>query len=245
VSLPEIASRETWLAARLELLAREKELTRTRDALNEQRRALPMVEMAKEYVFEGPDGKVRLIDLFEGRSQLLVYHFMWLFDTDEGCPTCSFLTDHIGYLGHLHESGTTLALVSRAPYASIERFQQRMGWTIPWYSSYDTDFNVDFHVTSDESRGPVEYNYKDKETLEREGIGYWAIPGQDGPGMSVFVRDGDRVFHTYSTYARGLELILNTFNFLDLTPSGRQKHIAQFPHHDKYGEPAAAHHHHH
>jgi predicted dithiol-disulfide oxidoreductase (DUF899 family) len=243
IDVPRVVSRDEWLVARKELLAKEKESTRARDALAADRRQLPAVELDKEYVFEGPDGKARLVDLFEGRRQLIVWHFMWLDDVDEGCPSCSVVADSIGHLSHLHGTDTTLVLVSRAPLASIERFRRRMGWTVPWYSSHGSDFNYDFHVTMDSRVAPVEYNYMDKETLERKGQSNWTVDGTDGPGVSVFLRDGDRVLHTYSAYARGGELLVGTYNFLDLTPLGRQRHIAEFPHHDKYGEPDAHHHH--
>ncbi|MFC4531388.1 DUF899 domain-containing protein [Sphaerisporangium dianthi] len=243
---PPIVSREEWLKARKELLVREKELTRARDALNAERRALPMVEIGKPYVFQGPDGETGLADLFEGRRQLIIYHFMWVPDADQGCTSCSFLVDHIADLRHLHGCDTTLALVSRAPLASIERFRHRMGWTVPWYSSHGGDFNYDFHASNDEAVAPVEYNYMDKATLEGKGLHFFAQNGQDGHGLSVFLRDGERVFHTYSTYGRGPEVLLNTYNYLDFTPLGRQKHVSEFPHHDSYdGEPGACCSHHH
>jgi predicted dithiol-disulfide oxidoreductase (DUF899 family) len=238
-----IVSRAEWLAARRRLLAKEKEATRARDALAAERRALPMVEIEKEYAFQGPDGVVTLPDLFDGRRQLIVHHVMWLFDTDEGCPSCSLRIDDIGNLAHLHACDTSLVLVSRAPFASIERFRNRMGWTIPWYSSFGSDFNHDFHVTSDETRGPVMFNYDDKATLERKGIGFWAANGMDTPGLSVFLRGGERVLHTYSTFARGLEPVMGTYNHLDLTPLGRQRDISEFPHRDRYGRPSSHHHH--
>jgi predicted dithiol-disulfide oxidoreductase (DUF899 family) len=245
VELPQVVSRDEWLVARTELLAKEKELTRAQDVLNAERRALPMVPIDKEYVFEGSDGKARLLDIFDGRRQLIVYHFMWLDETDQGCPSCSLLVDNIGNLAHLHGCDTTLVLVSRAPIASIERFRHRMAWTVPWFSSYGSDFNYDFHVSTDEAIAPAEYNYMDKATLERRGIGFWVNPGQDGPGVSVFLRDGDRIFHTYSTYARGAESMIGTYSYLDLTPLGRQRHVSEFPHHDRYGEPEGQPHHHH
>ncbi|GII86074.1 hypothetical protein Ssi03_40640 [Sphaerisporangium siamense] len=235
---PSIVSRAEWLAARRELLAQEKELTRARDAVTVRRRALPMVEVDKDYVFDGPDGKARLIDMFEGRRQLLTYHFMWMHDSDLGCTSCSFLVDNVGDIRHLHSCDTTLALVSRAPLANIERFRARMGWTLPWYSSHANDFNYDFHVTADEDVAPAEYNYMDKETLEGKGIGFFVAKGQDAHGISVFLRDGDRVFHTYSTYGRGPDLLLTTYNYLDLTPLGRQRYVNEFPHHDTYDAPA-------
>src|SRR5215469_7895514 len=157
---PPVVSHAEWLTARKKLLAKEKELTRQRDAVNSERRRLPMTEVSKRYLFEGRDGKAGLLDLFESRGQLLIYHFMFDPDWDEGCPTCSFLTDSIGNLTHLHARNTTLALVSRAPLAKIGPFRERMGWAVPWYSSFGSEFNYDFHVTLDESIAPVEYNYK-------------------------------------------------------------------------------------
>ena len=235
---PQVVSRDEWLAARKELLAREKEASRAKDALDARRRALPMVEVDKKYVFARPDGAAGLLDLFDGRRQLIVYHFMWRREEsgfpgeDQGCPTCSFLADSIGDLSHLHACDTTLALVSRAPLASIERFRQRMGWPAPWYSSLGNDFNYDFRVSFDEDVVPLEYNYKDKAALERDHS--YIRSGRDAHGVSVFLRDGDRVFHTYSAYARGVDSLLGTYNYLDLTPLGRQRHVTGFPHHDRY-----------
>jgi predicted dithiol-disulfide oxidoreductase (DUF899 family) len=241
VEYPKIVSRAEWLNARKELLAKEKELTRRRDALNAERRRLPMVRIEKGYIFEGPAGKVRLLDLFEGRRQLIVYHFMFDPTWDDGCPSCSFLVDNIGHLAHLHSRNTSLALVSRAPLPKIERFKQRMGWIVPWYSSFGSDFNYDFHVTMDESVAPVEYN---KEELVRKGETYFTKG--ESHGLSVFLRDGDRIFHTYSTYARGTDLLAGTYNYLDLTALGRQEDWEEPPgrsdgpfmhwirHHDRY-----------
>ncbi|MFC4590554.1 DUF899 domain-containing protein [Sphaerisporangium corydalis] len=242
MELPSVVSREEWLEARRALLAREKEATRARDAVTAGRRALPMVEIDKDYVFEGPDGKAHLADLFDGRRQLIVYHFMWLHDIGQGCTSCSFLVDNIGDLSHLHGCDTSLALVSRAPLGDIEGFRHRMGWTVPWYSSEGTDFNYDFHVTNDETVAPVEYNYMDKATLEAKGLNFFTEG--DAHGVSVFLREGDRVFHTYSTYGRGPDLLLTTYNYLDLTPLGRQRYVNEFPHHDTYDAPAACPHHH-
>jgi predicted dithiol-disulfide oxidoreductase (DUF899 family) len=240
VVLPRIASREEWLAARLELLAKEKELSRAHAALADERRALPMVEIGKDYTFTGPHGKAKLVDLFEGREQLIIYHFMWLRPIDKGCPSCSFAVDNMPDPVHLNRgANTTLALVSRAPFESIEQFRKRMGWTLPWYSSDGSDFNYDFHVSFDEAVTPVEYNYKDKETLLREGQPQGAAPtGSDAHGVSVFVREGDRVFHTYSAYAMGSDVMLSTYRFLDLTPSGRQRYITEWPWHDTYDDAA-------
>ncbi len=159
MSLPQIVSRDEWLAAREELLTKEKEVTRVRDALNADRRRLPMVEINKSYLFNGLGGEQTLPDLFDGRRQLIVYHFMFDPSWDSGCPSCSFLVDNIGHLAHLHARDTSLALISRAPLAKIEPYKKRMGWSIPWYSSFDSDFNYDFHVTTDPAVIPAEYNY--------------------------------------------------------------------------------------
>jgi predicted dithiol-disulfide oxidoreductase (DUF899 family) len=218
---PQIVSRADWLSARKELLAKEKELTRHRDAVNAERRRLPMVRIEKDYVFEGPAGKARLLDLFGERRQLIVYHFMFDPSWDEGCPSCSFLVDNIGHLSHLHAWQTSLVLVSRAPMAQIESFKERMGWTVPWYSSFGGDFNYDFHVTMDEAVAPVEYNYRDKVELLRKGETYFTQG--ESHGLSAFLRGGDGVFHTYSTYARGTDLLVGTYNYLDLTALGRQE----------------------
>lgn len=232
MDLPPVVSRDEWLVARKQLLAKEKELTHQRDVLNADRRRLPMVNIDKDYRFEGPDGEASLLDLFEGRRQLIVYHFMWRWDLDAGCPSCSFLVDSIGDLSHLHAADTTLAIVSRGPWATLTRFKARMGWTVPFYSSFGSDFNYDFHVTLDEAIAPVEYNYRSKAELEQAGQP-WATDGEQ-PGLSVFWRDGDRIAHTYSSYARGGDLLLGTFNYLDLTPLGRQFHVGEVLHHDRY-----------
>jgi predicted dithiol-disulfide oxidoreductase (DUF899 family) len=232
MDLPLVVSREEWLVARKRLLGEERELTRAREAVNTRRRKLPMVKIDKDYVFEGADGGVSLLDLFEGRRQLIVYHFMWRWDLDAGCPSCSFLVDSIGHLSHLHAGNTTLAIVSRGPWTRLEPFKARMGWTVPFYSSFGSDFNYDFHVTQDESVAPVEYNYRTKAELDQTGQS-WSIAGEQ-PGTSVFLRDGASVFHTYSSYARGGDLLLGTYNYLDLTPLGRQLHVSEFRHHDNY-----------
>ncbi|MFG2544449.1 DUF899 domain-containing protein [Streptomyces sp. NPDC048594] len=200
MSLPEIVTRADWRAARAALLAKEKAATRARDALNAERRGLPMVEVDKEYVFEGGDGKATLLDLFEDRDQLVVYHFMFAPEWDAGCRSCSAFLDQIGHLAHLRARGTAFAAVSRAPYPKILPFKARMGWTLPWYSSYVSDFNADFEVT-----------------LEHEG------ELVERPGLSCFLRDRERVFHTYSTYERGLDGIGSTTSLLDLTALGRQE----------------------
>ena len=227
MSLPQVVSRDEWVRARKELLAKEKDLTRQRDALNAERRRLPMVKIEKDYVFEGPDGKVGLVDLFEGRLQLIVGHFMFDPTWTDGCPSCSAGADEVskGLLEHLHARDTTLAYVSRAPLKTIEDYKARKGWTFPWYSSYGSDFNYDFHATLDESAAPVEYNYRAKEEYERLGKGAFLEGDQpiEMPGTSYFLRDGDAVFHTYSSYARGAEMTGGSYYFLDLTALGRQE----------------------
>jgi predicted dithiol-disulfide oxidoreductase (DUF899 family) len=231
-NLPRITTRAEWLDARKRLLAKEKALTQARDALNTERRELPMVEVTEPYVFHGPHGRLRLLDLFEGRPQLMVYHFMWLFDADGkpkdvGCKSCSGFAQQIsaGHLGHLHGCGTTFAFTSRAPLAKIENFKQRMGWKIPWYSSDDSRFNYDYHVTLDASVTPVEYNYRTPEEHAKAGSAYYLDGKQpfDLHGMSCFLRDGERVFHTYSTYGRGTESTGGSYYFLDMTALGRQE----------------------
>ena len=234
---PKVVSRAEWLVARKELLAREKESSRQRDALSAERRKLPMVKIDKEYVFDGPNGRKTLRDLFGGQRQLIVYHFMFDPSWDEGCKSCShFMDNSEGAIVHLGARDTAFAVVSRAPLAKIESFKRRMGWMFPWFSSFGSDFNYDFHVTLDEAEGSAEYNYASAADLVKAGK-LWSEKGEL-PGLSVFLRDGDSVFHTYSTYQRGLDLPLNTYNFLDLSPLGRQEDgdRAQgwIRHHDKY-----------
>jgi predicted dithiol-disulfide oxidoreductase (DUF899 family) len=227
MELPQVVTRDEWLAARRELLTREKELTRQRDALNADRRRLPMVRIDKDYVFEGPDGNAGLLDLFDGRSQLMVGHFMFDPSWDEGCPSCTAGADEIsgGLLDHLHSRDTTLVEVSRAPLGKIEAYKARQGWTFPWYSSYGSDFNYDFGVTIDESVAPAVYNYRTREEHEQAGTGYYLEGEQpiELPGLSCFLRAGDEVFHTYSLYARGAEMLGGSYYFLDLTALGRQE----------------------
>jgi predicted dithiol-disulfide oxidoreductase (DUF899 family) len=198
--LPPVVSREEWQAARDRLLAREKAATRTLDAIAAERRRLPMVRLG-EYAFEGPDGEVRLAGLFEGRRQLIVYHFMFEPHWDAGCVSCSRKTDDFGHLAHLHARSTTFALVSRAPYAKLAAFRERMGWTVPWYSSAGTEFNDDMGVT---------------------------VGGSERPGLSVFLRDGDTVYRTYFTTGRGTEPA-GFRHLLDLTPYGRQEQWEDSP----------------
>jgi predicted dithiol-disulfide oxidoreductase (DUF899 family) len=225
MSLPNIVSRDQWLVERRELLVEEKAMTKARDRLNAKRRMLPMVEIEKEYVFEGSDGKASLLDLFDGRRQLAVQHFMFDPSWDDGCPSCSAGADEIspGLLKHLHARDTTLVVISRAPLDKIEAYKAKRGWTFPWYSSFGSDFNYDFHVTLDESVAPIEYNFRDKDELVRAGMGWLAEGSSEQPGHSMFLRDGDRVFHTYSMYARGAEMLGGSYYFLDLTALGRQE----------------------
>lgn len=227
IVLPDIVAREAWLEARKALLIREKEATRARDALNADRRRLPMVEILDDYRFEGPGGSLALVDLFEGRRQLIVYHFMFDPRWEAGCRSCSAAVDEIsrGHLDHLNERGTTYAVVSRAPLVKLQRFKERMGWTFPWYSSFGSRFNFDFHVSLDAAVAPLEYNYRSPEEHERAGTSSY-LSGEgpfELPGLSCFLCDGARVFHTYSTYARGIEQALGSEGFLDLTALGRQE----------------------
>jgi predicted dithiol-disulfide oxidoreductase (DUF899 family) len=227
MSLPRIASRDEWRRARIALLAREKELTDERDALNAARRNLPMVEIDKQYELDGPDGRVRLIDLFEGRPQLIIYHFMFDPEWEDGCPSCTAGTDEIsaGFIEHLHTRDTSYAMVSRAPLAKLERWKAKKGWDLPWYSSFGTDFNYDFGVTIDESRGFGEYNFRSLD--EHAAMGQESMKTSDQPyempGRSCFLQVDGRVFHTYSQYARGLESTGGSYYFLDLTALGRQE----------------------
>ena len=227
MSLPRIATRDEWLAARAELLAEEKELTRRRDALNTKRRELPMVPVDKDYAFEGPNGTVGLLDLFEGRPQLIIYHFMFRPEWDEGCPSCTAGTDEIssGFLEHLHVRDTSYAMVSRAPLEKLERWKQKKGWDVPWYSSYGTDFNYDFGVTIDGSRGFDTYNFRTLDEYAAMGQESMKTSEQpyDMPGRSCFLHVDGRIFHTYSQYARGLESTGGSYLFLDLTALGRQE----------------------
>jgi predicted dithiol-disulfide oxidoreductase (DUF899 family) len=237
-STSKVVSREEWIAARKELLKKEKEFTRLRDQLSAERRALPRVKVDKSYAFDTSEGKLTLADLFAGRSQLLVYHFMLGPDWTEGCPGCSFVSDGIdGAIVHLAARDVTLVAVSRAPLAKIDAFKQRMGWQFPWVSSFGSDFNRDYHVSftkEDLARGDVEYNFAKN-----------GFSGDEAPGASVFYKDehGD-IYHTYSTYARGLEPLITTYHFLDLVPKGRDEQNLERPmsrvrHHDRYGPEAA------
>jgi predicted dithiol-disulfide oxidoreductase (DUF899 family) len=224
MSLPKVVSRAEWLDARKALLEQEKELTRRRDALSAERRRLPMVEIDKPYTFTGPDGEKSLLDLFEGRLQLILVHFMFAPEWENGCPSCTAGTDEMspGLMKHVAIRDTSMVWVSRAPIEKLEAYKAKMGWTIPWYSSYGSDFNYDFHVTHDESRAPLEYNYRSKAEHEAAGTAYY-LEGEESPGTSVFLRVDDHVFHTYSSFGRGAEWTGGSYAFLDLTALGRQE----------------------
>jgi predicted dithiol-disulfide oxidoreductase (DUF899 family) len=218
----EIVSKAEWLTARKDLLTREKEFTRQRDALSAARRQLPMVKVEQDYVFDGPKGKETLSDLFDGRSQLVVYHFMFGPDWQEGCKSCSYLADHFdGMNWHLPHRDVSFVAISRAPLSKLQAYKKRMGWRFKWVSSYGTDFNFDYHVSftaEDEKKNKAYYNYADDEYINDEL-----------PGLSVFYKDdkGD-VYHTYSTYARGLDTLVGAYNFLDLVPKGRDEDHLEF-----------------
>jgi predicted dithiol-disulfide oxidoreductase (DUF899 family) len=229
---PKVVSQTEWLAARKELLAKEKEFTRLRDDLSRRRREMPWEKVDKNYVFDGPNGKETLADLFGDRSQLVIYHFMFGPDWVEGCPSCSFVSDHIdASVPHAAARDIRLMAVSRAPIAQIEAFKKRMGWRFHWVSSFHTDFNYDYQVSAkkEDLANDVYYNY-----------GMQKFPSEERPGASVFYKDdAGKVFHTYSSYARGLDILIGAYNWIDLTPKGRDeaalKHgMAWVRHHDKY-----------
>jgi len=232
---PRVVSAAEWVAARKELQAAEEEGVRTLGQIASRRREMPAVKIEKDYVFEGPDGKASLLDLFEGRTQLIVQHFMFDPAWGEGCPVCSYQADSVGHLAHLHARKTSYAAVSRAPISKIEPFRQRMGWAFPWYSSQGSDFNYDFHVTLDESVTPIEYNFRTAQELADMGQAWAARPGEHG-GVSVFLRDGDTVLRTWSGYGPVIDLFCETDILLDLTPLGRQDEDVELRHHDKYPE---------
>jgi predicted dithiol-disulfide oxidoreductase (DUF899 family) len=223
MALPETTTREKWLAARRELLVREKALTRQRDTLNADRRRLPMVELNKNYVFDGPVGPVSLADLFGGRSQLIIQHVMFDPSWDAPCPGCTASLDELsqGVLRHVESRDTTFAAVSRAPYAKLAGSKTVRGWDFDWFSSFGSDFNYDFGATLDPAVGPALYNFQTEEeaAADPEPV----TESMEVPGLSCFVRDGDRVFHTYSTYARGTDQIGNAYTLLDLTAFGRSE----------------------
>jgi len=232
---PNVASHDEWLAARKKFLVKEKEFTRLRDELSRQRRALPWEKVEKQYVFEGPKGKETLADLFDGRSQLIVYHFMLGPGWKEGCPSCSYLADHFdGPSLHLANRDVTLAVISRAPLSEITAFKKRMGWKFHWVSSNESDFNYDYHVSftqEERAAGKVSYNYTEM-----------SFPSEEGPGLSAFFKDANgEIFHTYSNYARGLDIFVGAYNFLDHAPKGRGEEglahtMAWVRHHDRYGQ---------
>jgi len=232
------ATREQWLDARRDLLAAEKDLTHRADEVARLRRQLPWVRVEKDYVFEGADGYISLADLFGGRSQLIVQQFMLAPGWEAGCKSCSYMADHTeGMLPHLAARDTAMVAISRAPLAEIARFRRRMGWSFPWVSSNGNDFNYDYGVsfTKDEiASGKIGYNF-----------GKWPLVGEEWPGVSVFAKDeSGQVFHTYSTYGRGVEVMMTTYRMLDLTPKGRDEHDGVYKmdwvrHHDKYEQQAA------
>jgi predicted dithiol-disulfide oxidoreductase (DUF899 family) len=228
-----VVSQQEWLAARKELLTAEKEFTRQRDALSVKRREMPWVKVEKNYIFDGPNGKISLSDLFRDKSQLIVYHFMLGPGWEQGCPGCSFLGDHFdGALLHLNARDVAFSADSRATMPEIQSFKNRMAWDFPWVSSNQNEFNFDYHVSfakNQGSNGKVEYNYGMRE-----------FPSEEAPGLSVFYKNAaGEIFHTYSTYARGLDILLGAYNFLDLTPKGRDEGALARPmewvrHHDRY-----------
>jgi predicted dithiol-disulfide oxidoreductase (DUF899 family) len=234
-----VVSQSQWLDHRRALLAREKELTRLQDEIARERRALPWVRVDKPYVFDTPDGPRGLADLFEGRSQLLVQHFMFAPGWEQGCKSCSFMADHNdGANHHLAQRDITLVAISRAPLADIERFRKRMGWNFKWVSSNGSDFNYDFHVSftpEQMATGKVDYNFVTQSS-----------PEEELPGLSTFIRnDEGEVFHTYSTYGRGVEVMMGAYPLMDLTPKGRDEDRLRFTmewvrHHDRYGPAPAA-----
>lgn len=236
---PPIVSHDEWRAARIEHLMHEKELTKHHDRVTAERRRLPMARIEKEYVFDGPTGQQRLADLFDGRRQLIVYHFMFDPAWEDGCPSCTGFVDALGDLTVLHERDTSFALISRAPLAKIERYKARRGWRWPWVSSYGSDFNYDFHVTFDESVAPIEYNFRDKAEYEHMGTPFAVEQPSESHGLSVFFRLDDAVFHTYSAYARGAEGLTDAYSLLDTTPYGRQEDWEDsppgWPQHPTYG----------
>jgi predicted dithiol-disulfide oxidoreductase (DUF899 family) len=236
IEYPRVVSEAEWLSARIALLAKEKELTRARDAVNAERRRLPWVRVEKEYVFDTVSGPRNLAELFDGRSQLIVYHFMWRHDLGEGCVGCSYLCDHIdGANQHLRQHDVSLVAVARAPLATLQAFQQRMGWQFPWVSSYASDFNFDYHVSfrpEELATGEVFYNYRATEASIEELSGF-----------SVFFRnDEGEIFHTYSSYGRGNEEVVGAYMYLDMAPKGRNETGPGFNlgdwvrHHDRYGK---------
>jgi predicted dithiol-disulfide oxidoreductase (DUF899 family) len=241
-------TREEWLAARLALLKAEKEHTRRGDELAEQRRALPWVAIDKDYRFATDDGEASLADLFGGRSQLIVYHFMFGPDFTAGCPSCSSIADGFnGFVGHLQHHDVAMWAVSRAPLPKLQAYKKRMGWTFPWASSHDSDFNFDFQVghTPEQQERGTEYNFRtndpwqvsDADDKEAFGSGAdWRTFHREQPGMSAFALDGGTVFHTYSAYARGLDALWGMYQWLDRAPLGRNEDGMWFRRHDEYDD---------
>jgi predicted dithiol-disulfide oxidoreductase (DUF899 family) len=229
-----IVSNDEWVSARIKLLAKEKEFNKQRDELSRLRRELPWRKVEKSYVFDGPDGKETLTDLFEGRSQLIIYHFMFDPDWNEGCKSCSFIADHYQpAIMHLNHRDVSFVTVSRAPLAKLEAFKERMDWTFKWVSSLNNDFNTDFHVTFTQDQidhHQAYYNYRSGQTF----------PAKEAPGLNVFHMDGSGpVFHTYSSYARGLDMFITAYHYLDVTPKGRDEAAFSYGmewlrHHDRY-----------
>jgi predicted dithiol-disulfide oxidoreductase (DUF899 family) len=227
IAHPPITSRDVWLTARKALLAEEKALTRRRDAVNAMRRRLPMVRVEKSYEFDGPNGPVTLLDLFEGRRQLIIYHFMFDPAWEAGCPGCTGFFNSLGDLSLLAARDTTMAVISRAPLEKLQRYRATRSWPLPWVSSFRSDFNYDFHASQDESIAPVEHNYRSQAELEQSGQARFARG--ENHGLSVFFRIDDEVFHCYSSFARGTEGITDAFSLLDATPYGRQQDFEDSP----------------
>jgi len=227
IAHPPIATQGEWLALRLKLLDEEKAVTKAYDRVNALRRRLPMVKVEKDYRFTGAEGEKRLIDLFQGRRQLIVHHFMFDPAWDKGCPSCTWHANAFGDLSSLAKTDTSMVTVSRARIEKLLAYQREKGWSNQWYSSYGSDFNYDFMVTLDPTRGPVQYNYKTREELTK-AIG--AIEASsEWPGFSVFFHVGEDVFHTYSAYARGVENLMDAYSLLDITPYGRQEDFEDSP----------------
>jgi predicted dithiol-disulfide oxidoreductase (DUF899 family) len=225
---PRILLRDEWLAERKELLAHEKDLTKHYDRVNAERRRLPMVKIEKDYSFEGPHGQRNLKDLFDGRQQLIVYHFMFDPAWDKGCSGCTGFVDALGDLSLLNKRDTTFVVVSRAPLPKLQAYKALKGWSISWFSSFDSDFNYDFHVTLDPKVAPAEYNYRTKPEMAA-AMGHSVLMEGEEHGLSVFFRLDDDVFHTYSVYARGTESLTDSYRLLDTTPYGRQQDFEESP----------------
>ena len=229
IAHPKIVTRDQWLAKRQKLLTHEKEFSKHRDRVNADRRRLPMVKIEKDYVFHGSNGKQSLKALFDGRRQLIVYHFMFDPAWAKGCPACTIYVNALGDLSILNDLDTTFVLVSRAPVAKLKAYTAQKGWTIPWFSSFGSDFNYDFHVTLDEKVAPVEHNYLDKAELEKRKKDEPYFMKGEQHGLSVFFRLDKDVFHTYSAYARGTECLTDAYSLLDTTPYGRQQEFEDSP----------------